>query len=161
MIELCNYAHCLDRDCICKSSSETVSWDAHTSKPSAVTLQLRSGFYHDRYKDIAQVVYFLSLSMDINIHAKDLIFFFSHLSRIFILLPSRFSFLLFLMTSQMWAGFISALNRCSKCRNCYLFKLATNYCLFLISKHLSFSVPLLFKFVSLNFAGCLDVCFRS
>lgn len=76
MIELCNYAHCLDRDCICKSSSETVSWDAHTSKPSAVTLQLRSGFYHDRYKDIAQVVYFLSLSMDINIHAKDRIFFF-------------------------------------------------------------------------------------
>ncbi|BBG94136.1 zinc ion-binding protein [Prunus dulcis] len=71
MIELCNYAHCLDRDCVCKSSSETVSWDAHTSKPSTVTLQLRSGFYHDRYKDIAQVVYFLSLSMDINILAKD------------------------------------------------------------------------------------------
>ena len=65
MVVLSNYAHCLDRDCICKSSSETVSRDVHTSEPSAVTLQLRSGFYHDRYMDITKVV-FSSLSMDIN-----------------------------------------------------------------------------------------------
>ncbi|XP_050129777.1 uncharacterized protein LOC126606427 isoform X3 [Malus sylvestris] len=42
------------RDCICKSSSKTVSGDVHTSEPSAVTLQLRSGFYHDRYMDITK-----------------------------------------------------------------------------------------------------------
>lgn len=53
-IELCNYAHCLDRDCICKSSSERVSWGVHTNETSAVTLQLRRGFYHERYTDIAK-----------------------------------------------------------------------------------------------------------
>lgn len=63
-IELCNYAHCLDRDCICKSSSERVSWGVHTNETSAVTLQLRRGFYHERYTDIVKVVYFLSLRMD-------------------------------------------------------------------------------------------------
>ncbi|KAM2781840.1 hypothetical protein COP1_011545 [Malus domestica] len=54
MVALSDYAHCLDRDCICKSSSETVSGDVHTSEPSAVTLHLRSGFYHDRYMDITK-----------------------------------------------------------------------------------------------------------
>ncbi|KAM5566666.1 zinc finger MYND domain-containing protein 15 [Rosa sericea] len=50
-IELCNYAHCLDRDCVCKSSIES---DVHTNETSAVTLQLRRGLYHERYTDIAK-----------------------------------------------------------------------------------------------------------
>lgn len=75
MIELCNYAHCLDKDCTCKSTSETANGVVHTSKPSAVTLHLRSGFYHDRYRDMTKVGYFLSLSMDINIHAIRIILF--------------------------------------------------------------------------------------
>ncbi|XP_062159992.1 uncharacterized protein LOC133867285 isoform X1 [Alnus glutinosa] len=53
-INLCNYAHCLETDCICKSLSENLSWDVQTRRTSKVTLQLRRGFYHDRYKDIAK-----------------------------------------------------------------------------------------------------------
>ncbi|GMY26143.1 zinc finger MYND domain-containing protein 15 isoform X2 [Fagus crenata] len=51
-IDLGNYAHCLETDCICKSAAET--WDVETSRTSKVTLQLRRGFYHDRYNDIAK-----------------------------------------------------------------------------------------------------------
>ncbi|KAG6654432.1 zinc finger MYND domain-containing protein 15 [Carya illinoinensis] len=53
-IDLCNHAHCLETDCSCKSSSESMSMDVKTSRTSKVTLQLRSGLYHDRYRDIAE-----------------------------------------------------------------------------------------------------------
>ncbi|KAB1207824.1 Zinc finger MYND domain-containing protein 15 [Morella rubra] len=53
-INLCNYSHCFETDCICKSASETISWGVQTSRTSKVTLQLRKGFYHDRYRDIAK-----------------------------------------------------------------------------------------------------------
>ncbi|KAJ4711195.1 zinc finger MYND domain-containing protein 15-like [Melia azedarach] len=53
-IDLCNYAHCSDSDCICKSSSEKFSWSACTVRSSSVTLQLHRGFYHERYRDIAK-----------------------------------------------------------------------------------------------------------
>ncbi|EXB82663.1 Zinc finger MYND domain-containing protein 15 [Morus notabilis] len=52
-ITLCKYARCLSMDCVCKSS-ECVSWDVHTSKTSIITLNLRKGFYHDRYRDMAK-----------------------------------------------------------------------------------------------------------
>ncbi|XP_048318969.2 uncharacterized protein LOC107435276 isoform X9 [Ziziphus jujuba] len=51
-IDLCKYAHCLRTDCFCKSSSNT--WGSNSSENLAITLQLRRGFYHDRYKDIAK-----------------------------------------------------------------------------------------------------------
>ncbi len=61
-IDLGNYAHCLETDCICKSASET--WDVQTSRTSKVTLQLRRGFYHDRYNDIAKVSFFIDVAID-------------------------------------------------------------------------------------------------
>ncbi|THG12536.1 hypothetical protein TEA_000015 [Camellia sinensis var. sinensis] len=52
-IDLYNYAHCIETDCICKSSSENLS--LHVSgKSSEVRLRLHSGYYHDRYRDIAK-----------------------------------------------------------------------------------------------------------
>ena len=56
-ISLCSYAHCLDADCICNFSSETLSQIANTGKSTSVTLQLRSGFYHERYRDLAEVFF--------------------------------------------------------------------------------------------------------
>ncbi|KAF9673485.1 hypothetical protein SADUNF_Sadunf10G0029200 [Salix dunnii] len=53
-IVLCSYAHCLDADCICNFSSENLSQIAITGKSTSVTLQLRSGFYHERYRDLAE-----------------------------------------------------------------------------------------------------------
>lgn len=52
-ITLSKYACCLSADCICKSS-ENVGSGVHTSKTSAITLILRKGFYHDRYRDIVK-----------------------------------------------------------------------------------------------------------
>lgn len=67
-INLCNYAHCLEADCICKSSSENLSWDVPTRRTAKVTLQLRRGFYHDRYRDIAKVSFLIYLSIDGHSH---------------------------------------------------------------------------------------------
>lgn len=53
-IILCSYARCLDADCICNFSSENLSQIAITSKSTSVTLQLRSGLYHERYRDLAE-----------------------------------------------------------------------------------------------------------
>ncbi|KAJ6721833.1 ZINC ION BINDING PROTEIN [Salix viminalis] len=53
-ISLCSYAHCLDADCMCNFSSENLSQIANTGKSTSVTLQLRSGFYHERYRDLAE-----------------------------------------------------------------------------------------------------------
>ncbi|KAJ6313330.1 hypothetical protein OIU76_011100 [Salix suchowensis] len=53
-ISLCSYAHCLDADCICNFSSENLSQIANTGKSTSVTLQLRSGFYHERYRELAE-----------------------------------------------------------------------------------------------------------
>ncbi|KAM4109988.1 hypothetical protein ACJW30_03G159900 [Castanea mollissima] len=53
-IDLGNYAHCLETDCICKSASENLSWDVQTGRTSKVTLQLRRGLYHDCYHEIAK-----------------------------------------------------------------------------------------------------------
>ncbi|XP_048232811.1 zinc finger MYND domain-containing protein 15 isoform X2 [Ricinus communis] len=50
-IDLCSYAHCSDRDCICRPSSKT---SADAGKYSQVTLQLHRGFYHDCYRDLAE-----------------------------------------------------------------------------------------------------------
>ena len=56
-IILCSYARCLDADCICNFSSENLSQIAITSKSTSVTLQLRSGLYHERYRDLAEVFF--------------------------------------------------------------------------------------------------------
>uniref|UniRef100_A0A6M2F227 MYND-type domain-containing protein n=1 Tax=Populus davidiana TaxID=266767 RepID=A0A6M2F227_9ROSI len=53
-IILCSYARCLDADCICNFSSENLSQIAITSKSTSVTLQLHSGLYHERYRDLAE-----------------------------------------------------------------------------------------------------------
>ncbi|KAJ6719531.1 ZINC ION BINDING PROTEIN [Salix purpurea] len=53
-ISLCSYAHCLDADCICNFSSENLSQIANTGKSTSMTLQLRSGFYHERYRSLAE-----------------------------------------------------------------------------------------------------------
>uniref|UniRef100_A0A6N2N397 MYND-type domain-containing protein n=1 Tax=Salix viminalis TaxID=40686 RepID=A0A6N2N397_SALVM len=53
-ISLCSYAHCLDADCMCNFSIENLSQIANTGKSTSVTLQLRSGFYHERYRDLAE-----------------------------------------------------------------------------------------------------------
>lgn len=58
-IDLYNHAHCLETDCSCKSSSESMSMDVKTSRTSKVTLQLRNGLYHDRYRDIAEVSFLI------------------------------------------------------------------------------------------------------
>lgn len=63
-IDLGNYAHCLETDCICKSASENLSWDAQTSRTSKVTLQLRRGLYHDCYHEIAKVSFFFAVVID-------------------------------------------------------------------------------------------------
>lgn len=56
-IILCSYARCMDADCICNFSSENLSQIAITSKSTSVTLQLRSGLYHERYRDLAEVFF--------------------------------------------------------------------------------------------------------
>ncbi|CAK7332755.1 unnamed protein product [Dovyalis caffra] len=56
-IVLCSCAHCMDADCICKSSSENLSRVATTGKSTSMTIQLRSGFYHDHYRDLAEVFF--------------------------------------------------------------------------------------------------------
>ncbi|GAV78906.1 zf-MYND domain-containing protein [Cephalotus follicularis] len=53
-IDLCRYAQCIETNCICKSSNENVSWYKGIGRTSAVKLQLRRGFYHDRYVDISK-----------------------------------------------------------------------------------------------------------
>lgn len=58
-IDLCDYAHCLETDYSCKSSSASMSMDVQTSWTSKVTLQLRSGFYHDRFREIAEVSFLI------------------------------------------------------------------------------------------------------
>lgn len=63
-IDLGNYAHCLETDCICKSASENLSWDVQTSRTSKVTLQLRRGLYHDCYHEIAKVSFFFAVVID-------------------------------------------------------------------------------------------------
>ncbi|XP_057507945.1 uncharacterized protein LOC130790896 isoform X1 [Actinidia eriantha] len=52
-IELYSYARCVETDCICKSSIENLSLNA-SGKSSVVRLRLHSGYYHDRYRDIAK-----------------------------------------------------------------------------------------------------------
>lgn len=49
-INLNSFAHCTDINCKCKSLNENVN----NGTNSRVTLQLRRGFYHDRYRDIAK-----------------------------------------------------------------------------------------------------------
>ncbi|XP_059655977.1 uncharacterized protein LOC132302979 isoform X2 [Cornus florida] len=53
-INLHSYAHCIETDCICKSSTENFSSRTSTSKSSAVVLRLHTGYYHDRFRDIAK-----------------------------------------------------------------------------------------------------------
>ncbi|CAK9137842.1 unnamed protein product [Ilex paraguariensis] len=54
-MDLHSYAHCFEADCICKSSDKNVRSSLLIGKYSAVTLRLRTGYYHDRYKEIAKV----------------------------------------------------------------------------------------------------------
>ncbi|XP_012092020.1 zinc finger MYND domain-containing protein 15 isoform X2 [Jatropha curcas] len=49
-----SYAHCLETDCICRSSMQTMDSSSITDKPSKVTLQFRRGFYHERYRDLVE-----------------------------------------------------------------------------------------------------------
>lgn len=53
-IDLSSYAHCIDEDCICKSSSENVGRGLSNDSTSTVRVHLHKGFYHERYKDIAK-----------------------------------------------------------------------------------------------------------
>ncbi|PON46555.1 Zinc finger, MYND-type [Parasponia andersonii] len=52
-ITLCRYARCLGTDCICKSIQDG-DWGRQTSKSTTLVLNLRNGFYHDRYGDIVK-----------------------------------------------------------------------------------------------------------
>lgn len=61
-INLWQYARCLKTDCFCKSSSDNL---CDNTKTLGITLQLRRGFYHDRYSDIAKVGN--SLSGDVHV----------------------------------------------------------------------------------------------
>ena len=54
-IDLCSYARCIETDCMCKSSSGNLCWDVCSERTSAVTLKLRKGLYHERYRDIVKV----------------------------------------------------------------------------------------------------------
>ncbi|KAA8529511.1 hypothetical protein F0562_033690 [Nyssa sinensis] len=53
-IDLYSYAHCTETDCICRSSSENFSPCVLTGETSVVTLRLRAGYYHDRYRHIVK-----------------------------------------------------------------------------------------------------------
>ncbi|XP_021293589.1 zinc finger MYND domain-containing protein 15 isoform X1 [Herrania umbratica] len=53
-IDLYSYAHCIEKDCSCKSENESTSCGIGTCISSAVTLQLHRGFYHDRFGDISE-----------------------------------------------------------------------------------------------------------
>ncbi|KAG8663298.1 zinc finger MYND domain-containing protein 15 isoform X2 [Manihot esculenta] len=53
-IDLSSYAHCLDKDCICRSLNDNLNKMAVTDKSSNVTLQLHRGYYHDRYRDFTE-----------------------------------------------------------------------------------------------------------
>ncbi|PON53761.1 hypothetical protein TorRG33x02_304470 [Trema orientale] len=52
-ITLCKYARCLGTDCICKSIQDG-EWGIQTSKSTTLALNLRNGFYHNRYGDIVK-----------------------------------------------------------------------------------------------------------
>lgn len=131
-IDLCNYAHCSDSDCICKSSSEKFSWSACTVRSSSVTLQLHRGFYHERYRDIAKVS-----SPAVHIHNACIFLLFLSL---FFQSPSSWKCCVCLVAflafshkfSDLSTGFISSFSHCSKCWHCCLFKLVVNYCMPLI-----------------------------
>lgn len=54
-VDLYTYAHCIETDCMCKSSSGNTCWDVCSGRTSAVTLRLHKGFYHERFQDIVKV----------------------------------------------------------------------------------------------------------
>ncbi|KAJ8761030.1 hypothetical protein K2173_022068 [Erythroxylum novogranatense] len=56
-IDICNYAYCLDENCICKSSSENAIMGS-----SSVTVQLHRGYYHDCFRELAKVYHLHLLS---------------------------------------------------------------------------------------------------
>ncbi|KAH7690798.1 HIT/MYND zinc finger-like protein [Dioscorea alata] len=49
---LCEYLHCSDEGCPCKSSYKELSGGGCKGNSSVVTLKLRKGFYHDKVRDI-------------------------------------------------------------------------------------------------------------
>ncbi|CAI0627569.1 unnamed protein product [Linum tenue] len=53
-IDIVDYAHCQGADCMCRSSSLNKGSAVSSCMSSAVTLRLRKGFYHDRYRDITE-----------------------------------------------------------------------------------------------------------
>ncbi|CAI0379604.1 unnamed protein product [Linum tenue] len=53
-IDIDDYAHCQGADCMCRSSSLNKGSAVSSCMSSAVTLRLRKGFYHDRYRDITE-----------------------------------------------------------------------------------------------------------
>ncbi|CAA7397770.1 unnamed protein product [Spirodela intermedia] len=53
-ISLNNYGRCSEEGCTCKTSLNT-SLEGSSDVSYSVTLQLRKGFYHDRYSDIMKV----------------------------------------------------------------------------------------------------------
>jgi len=55
MISLCRYSPCMGKECECKNSSKILNSGSKPALVSAVSLQLRRGFYHDRYNDITKV----------------------------------------------------------------------------------------------------------
>lgn len=54
IISLSNYARCSEEGCTCKTSLSN-SLEGSSGVSYSVTLQLRKGFYHDRYSDIVKV----------------------------------------------------------------------------------------------------------
>ncbi|OWM76015.1 zinc finger MYND domain-containing protein 15 [Punica granatum] len=53
-INFSSYIQCTDSDCICKSSSGSMTQDSSDGQTSEVVLQFRRGLYHDVYGDIAK-----------------------------------------------------------------------------------------------------------
>ncbi|GJU28911.1 hypothetical protein Tco_1172500 [Tanacetum coccineum] len=53
-IALCSYADCLEVNCSCKSGKGEFGLDITADKPSAITIRLHSGYYHNRYEELTK-----------------------------------------------------------------------------------------------------------
>lgn len=54
-IDLYHYARCTETDCSCQSSDEDLRSCVSTGKSLGVRIRLHAGYYHDRYRDLAEV----------------------------------------------------------------------------------------------------------
>nr|GFA20023.1 zinc finger MYND domain-containing protein 15 isoform X1 [Tanacetum cinerariifolium] len=53
-VGLCNYAHCMEVNCSCKSGKGDFSSIKTANNSSTITIRLHSGYYHDRYEELTK-----------------------------------------------------------------------------------------------------------